>query len=256
MRRTHLLIATTVATLWAFFLFSSANAQEPVEGYRTQPGDTLSSIARKYCTTWQDIHFNNQGILDTNKDVLRPGVLIYVVNRCAPVHSVYDRGPSTYAQGTISGNVYTAAQGDTWYSIGVRFGLPWTTISTSNGGGSIFGGRRLGIPGLNQGVQLPERPPAIQPSVTILSPQSGAILPSAFTVNGTGQGLLEGNVIVRALDRFGNVLAQSITTAQGPAVSTGGSGTWSVQLTVNAPQAPQAPSQRPGAVCRRRPASP
>jgi plastocyanin len=233
MLRRRYLLAIGGAVLLALTLTGFASAQEPIEAYRTQRGDTLSSIARKFCTTWQDIYFNNQGILGSNRDVIGAGVLIYVANRCTPGGNVYDRGPSIYARGTVSGNIYTVVAGDTWYSIGVRFGLPWGTIANANGGGELFGGRRLGIPGLGQGVQLPERPPAIQPSITIRSPQAGAVLPGSFTVSGVAQGLIEGNVIVRALDRNGRVLAQSFATAQGPAVSTGGPGTWSVQQSVN-----------------------
>ena len=90
--------------------------------------------AQKYCTIWQDIYFNNQGILGENPNVVEPGVLIYVVDRCGSqsgsgsAGSVYDHGPSPYAQGRVSGNVYHTARGDTWYSVGVRFGLPWRDI--------------------------------------------------------------------------------------------------------------------------------
>ena len=45
----------------------------------------------------------------------------------------------------------------------------------------------------------------------------------------------EGNVHVRALDRAGNLLAQSSAAAQGHDVSVGGRGTWAVQLVVNVP---------------------
>jgi plastocyanin len=48
-------------------------------------------------------------------------------------------------------------------------------------------------------------------------------------------------VPARCLDRFGNILAQSITTAKGPDVGAGGAGTWSTELTVNVP--PGSPGQ-------------
>ncbi len=234
MRRKHFFIAAMVATLLTSLLVNFASAQDRVVPYRTQRGDTLSSIARKYCTSWQDIFYNNQGILGNNSDVLRVGVLIYVADHCTQASGVYDRGPSTYARGTVSGNVYAVAGGDTWYSIGVRFGLPWVNISNANGGGVLYGGRRLVIPGLNQG-QAPARPPVVRPDIHILNPHEGAILPGAFTVSGTAQGLLEGNVIVQALDRSGGVLAQAFASAQGANVATGGSGTWTTQLSVNVP---------------------
>ncbi len=234
MTRKHILFAIVLAIMLTLTLSSLALAQEQVEEYRTQRGDTLASIARKYCTTWQDIYYNNQGILGNDPNVVTPGTLIYVSNRCNQSGGVYDRGPSPYANGYVVGNIYNTARGDTWYSIGVRFGLPWRNISRANGGGSLYPGRQLHIQGLHQGPSQP-RPPAIQPAVKILSPQAGTTLPNAFTVSGTGQGLNEGNIMVRALDRSGNLLAQSVTSAQGHDVATGGPGTWSVQLSVYTP---------------------
>ena len=48
--------------------------------------------------------------------------------------------------------------------------------------------------------------------------------------------MLEGNVIVQALDEDGKVLAEQATALQGPDVGSGGEGTWSVQLIVQPPQ--------------------
>jgi len=50
-------------------------------------------------------------------------------------------------------------------------------------------------------------------------------------VSGTGSGLFENNVIVRALDQDGNVLAEQATTLD--ASEPGGSGSWAVQLNVS-----------------------
>jgi hypothetical protein len=61
------------------------------------------------------------------------------------------------------------------------------------------------------------------------------VLPTQFVVSGTAQGLHEGSVVVRALDRSGNLLAQAVTSAQGHDVAIGGAGTWSVQLAVYVP---------------------
>jgi hypothetical protein len=44
---------------------------------------------------------------------------------------------------------------------------------------------------------------------------------------------VEGNVLVRALDAQGLVLAQQTTVLQGANVGAGGPGTWSITLTVN-----------------------
>lgn len=202
--------------------------------YIVQPGDTLAKIASKYCTTWDEIYYTNYAAIGPDPNVLIPGTALYVVNNC-PTQSggasgVYDRGPSMYANGSVSGNVYTVAPGDTWYSIGQRFGVPWETISAANGGGTLTPGRQLIIPGLSSSAA-----PAQKAYLSITNPQPGANLPATFTVSGKGAGLPEGNVVVKALDANGRVLAQTATTLRGPNVGIGGEGDWSTTLTVNAP---------------------
>jgi hypothetical protein len=58
------------------------------------------------------------------------------------------------------------------------------------------------------------------------------VLSNTFEVKGQGGGLFEGNVVVRALDDKGKVLAEKPTTVQAPDAGTGGSGPWAVTLTV------------------------
>ena len=53
-------------------------------------------------------------------------------------------------------------------------------------------------------------------------------------VRGNGVGLPEGSVVVQALYGQGNVLTQVPTTLQGQDVGTGGEGTWSTELTIEA----------------------
>ena len=211
----------------------AASAQSvPMVTYTVQPGDTLAKIASRYCTTWEEIYQINAAVIGPDPNVLIPGTVLYVPNRCATPPSssgVYDHGPSMYANGTVTGNVYTVAAGDTWYSIGVRFGQPWETISAANGGGNLYPGRQRIIPG------LASAPPPVQKAyISIGNPQAGANLPATFTVSGKGAGLPEGNVVVTAKDSGGRVLAQKATTLQGPNVGLGGEGTWSTSLTVNA----------------------
>jgi LysM repeat protein len=231
----HRILVCLVILILALTLVPAASAQSvPVVPYTIQPGDTLAKIAAQYCTTWEEVYQMNAGIIGPDPNVLRPGTVIYVPNRCVapppPSSGVYDHGPSMYANGTVSGNVYTVAAGDTWYSIGVRFGMPWETISTYNGGGGLYPGRQLIIPGL---ASTPAPPKG--PYVSITSPPPGATLASTFTVSGKGAGLYEGNVVVTAKDSAGRVLAQRATTLQGPNVGVGGEGTWTTSLTVNVP---------------------
>jgi LysM repeat protein len=236
MRRSYRIATIALlAVLLVSLSLTAVSAQSvPIVTYVVQPGDTLSKIASKYCTTWEEIYQMNAATIGPNPDALKPGMVLYVPNRCATSASgVYDRGPSMYASGTVYGNVYTVAAGDTWYSIGQRFGLPWETISAANGGGGLYPGRQLIIPGLSSA------PPPQNTYVSITNPQPGAMLPSTFTVSGKGAGLPEGNVVVTAKDSAGRVLAQKATTLQGANAGTGGEGTWSTSLTVNVPTVTQ-----------------
>ncbi len=78
------------------------------------------------------------------------------------------------------------------------------------------------------------RTPAVQPYIRIDEPAQGAVLDieRRVRVSGSGAGLPEGNVVVQAIDRDGNVLAEQPTTLQGRDVGTGGEGTWQVELTI------------------------
>ncbi|MFN8378313.1 MAG: LysM peptidoglycan-binding domain-containing protein [Anaerolineae bacterium] len=124
--------------------------------YTVQPNDSLSKIAVQYCTTWQEIYNLNYAVIGSNPNVLTPGTVLVVPNRCGtgtvpPGCTVYDRGPSQYAQGYVQGNIYYVQYGDTWYSIGQRFGLPYQTIQQANGlsaNAPLYAGMALVIPGL------------------------------------------------------------------------------------------------------------
>ena len=210
-----LLVILAFALVLAPASTPTASAQSvPMVAYTVQPGDTLAKIAARYCTTWEEIYQINAAVIGPDPNVLKPGTVLYVPNRCAAPPSncaVYDHGPSMYANGTVSGNVYTVAAGDTWYSVGVRFGLPWETISAANGGGGLYPGRQLIIPGLCSSTP----PPAQKSYLSITNPQAGANLPATFTVSGKGAGLIEGNVVVTAKDSAGRILAQKATTLAG-----------------------------------------
>lgn len=132
-------------------------------------GETLASIARQYCTTWQDLHTLNSPPL-VNPDQIYPGMKVRIVNRCdgwgegggwpgdheGPDGShwgVYDRGPLPHAQGWLHGDNYTVVWGDTAYSVAQRFGLSVDGLSRANriNPWRIFAGQRLIIPGIGQG---------------------------------------------------------------------------------------------------------
>ena len=80
-------------------------------------------------------------------------------------------------------------------------------------------------------VQLGE---PISPVIDIARPQSGAVLEIGrpFAINGTGAGLPDGNVVVRAVDAEGNVLAEQATVVKGHNI---GTGAWTVLLRIDVP---------------------
>lgn len=247
------LMIALVAILATLALAGPATAQSnvPYVAYITAPGDRLAKLAREFCTTWNEIYDLNRGAIGPDANVLFPGTQLIIPNRCglpgspppASGGNVYDRGPRMHANGTVLGNVYTVAWGDSLYSVSQRFGVSMSELAAINGLSSankIYGGQKLIIPGLTPGrppVTVP--PPGVQPStIAITSPAPGTFLGSSFIVSGTGTNLPEGNVVVNVKDGNGLVIAQQATVLQGYDVGLGGAGVWSVQFD-NVIQQPQ-----------------
>ena len=79
-----------------------------------------------------------------------------------------------------------------------------------------------------------EPPEEVVPFVTISSPGDGAELsPFGFTVSGEGGALFEGGVAVEVLDAGGNQLAIQPTIIDSPEAGTGGSGPWSLDMSMS-----------------------
>lgn len=101
--------------------------------YTVAAGDTLSSIAQRFGTTYQALAALN-GIADPNQ--IQVGEVIRLGNGApAPIPN---------------GTVYTVAAGDTLSSIGTRFGVAWRTLQTINGitdPNKIYVGQSLRIAG-------------------------------------------------------------------------------------------------------------
>jgi hypothetical protein len=74
------------------------------------------------------------------------------------------------------------------------------------------------------------------PTISITGPQDGAVLDLSqpIHVEGTGEGLFEGALMVEARDADGNVLAGQPTIMQGEDVGVGAPGVWVVDLAVEA----------------------
>jgi len=258
MRRNILFIliaAVLVAMLLPMLAPSPTEAATQTYGYTTyvvQHGDTLSKIARRYCTTWQQIYALNRNVIGPDPDHLVAGMVLTVPVGCSGggggCGNVYDRGWMPHAQGNvIPPNYYWVIRGDTWYSIGKRFGVSVDALRSANSSYYPFAYTTVIIPCLNAVAPTPvppmptpippptPTPPVVASYITITSPPANAVLPATFTVSGQGGNLFEGNVVVRARLTDGTVLAEKATVLQGPDVGTGGEGTWSVSLSVNAP---------------------
>ena len=86
-------------------------------------------------------------------------------------------------------------------------------------------------------------PGSTQPPVfvTITEPVQGDNLDLTWTVKVIGQvgGLIEGSLVVQALDAAGNILAQEPATVDSTGAGIGVSGSWSVDLNINAPTGSQ-----------------
>jgi LysM repeat protein len=160
-RRAFFLV--TLAALLLVILPASAGAVPEAAGasagqaqstgiYVVRQGDTLFSIASRHCMSTTELYSLNSSILN-NPNQIYPGMQLRVVSRCGGGGNwggVCDRGPSQHAQGSVWGNRYLVARGDTSYSIAARFGISVTTLCQANGINPwyIYAGQTLTIPGL------------------------------------------------------------------------------------------------------------
>jgi len=234
-----MLIVVVLAGVLAPPAAASGSAQ--TVAYVVKPNDTLGSIARQFCTTWQQIYHINRAVIGPNPNVLRSGTVLQVPNQCGgqpQPPAPCNLGPIPHAMGPLAGNVYTVVAGDTLFSIARRFCASVEQLAASNGirhPWRIYVNQRLVVP-VGSTTPTPPTPtptPPAQRTLTINVPQPNAVLPPTFTASGTGSGLFEGNVVVTAFTSAGVQLARTATTLQGANVGTGGAGTWTATLTVS-----------------------
>lgn len=141
----------------------------------TQRGDTLSKLARRYCTTWREIYNINRQTIGPNPNILDPGIVLNIPNRCGPgggdngggggniPGGVYDRGPRTGATGMFDPPSYTVAWGDNLGDIARRFGVSVDLVRQVNDmwDDSIWVGMILTIPGTS-GANPEPVPPGVE----------------------------------------------------------------------------------------------
>ena len=152
------LVLVALALLLGAVTWMAAPDTASAQSYTTyvvQPGDSLSKIAARYCTTWQEIYNMNYQAIGPDPSILVAGTVLTVVDRCGgsggggSTGGVYDRGPSTHATGSYSQPYYTVAWGDTLTSVAARFGVSVDALMRANNltSSTIYPGQVLLIPG-------------------------------------------------------------------------------------------------------------
>lgn len=155
----------------------------------------------------------------------------------SPSAGINDNGCTQHAQGPIFGDVYTVIWGDTVFSISRRFNVDQYYLVSYNQISMLLAGQNIRIPTSGPGPG-PVPQPCPSPFLTISDPPSGRTVGTTFAVSGSGCGLFEGNVVIRALDSRGVQVGQVVTTLSGTNVGIGGQGTYNVTMTVPGAQGP------------------
>lgn len=104
------------------------NAPPRVETYTVKAGDSLSAIASRYGTTWQELATLNH---ISNPNLIYPGQVLRIQN------------------GTVQVRTYTVHPGDSLSSIAAKYGTSWQAIATANhiaNPNLIYPGQVLTIP--------------------------------------------------------------------------------------------------------------
>lgn len=105
---------------------------KPSATYTVKSGDTLSGIAARYGTTWQELQRIN-GIKDANR--IYPGQVLTL--------------PGGGSKPAPAKRTYTVVSGDTLSGIAARYGTSWQALAQKNGIANpnlIFPGQKLIIP--------------------------------------------------------------------------------------------------------------
>lgn len=145
----NILIALVMALVFSLSAVT-ASASGNYGQHTVKKGENLYKIGLQYCVSWTELaQLNNLW----NPNVIYAGqVLTVPLDRCTnPGSGVYDRGPRSGAQGTVSFGHYTVYSGDRLYRIGQRFGVSMHQIAEANNISLyqyIYPGQQLVIPGL------------------------------------------------------------------------------------------------------------
>jgi murein DD-endopeptidase MepM/ murein hydrolase activator NlpD len=142
--------------------------------YIVQAGDTVSSIARRYHTTWQTLVQVNKML---SPNTIYVGQVIQVPKLNQPASE--NEGASTP---TWEGTIYVVRPGDTLLRIALRHGIsPWTLAVTDHvkSPALIYPGRELIVPG--EGLSLLPAPFASLEIQPLLATQGTAMVIAVHT---------------------------------------------------------------------------
>ncbi len=237
-------------------------AMGPLNGnvYTVVAGDTLFSIAQRFCTTTNQLAAANG---------IRHPSLIFVGQRLTvPVGPGPSPSPTPPAQrfltmsfptngavlqspwtasgtgaGLFEGNVVVTA----FTNANVQIAQVATTLQGANvgagGAGNWSAALTTNVAAGTPGYVIASSPqsnvqpvrvnvtygqPAPSATIAVTSPTANALLPRSFNVVGTASGVQQGAVVVQALNPNGTILYAETAVAV-----PGGSGSWFVTLTVN-----------------------
>lgn len=181
--------ATTVASAQGESGAQAAQANFVV--HVVQRGETVSSIARRYNVSPNAIIAANNL---PNPNLIYPGQHLII-----PLGGPLPCQPTTYV----------VQRGDTLFSIGQRFGVPWQTIAAVNNihpPYTIYTGQRLAIPCAT---------PTPSPQITITSPSAYQTVTSPVRVTGHGRASFEQTLVLRVFDVSNRLVGESPVTVQG-----------------------------------------
>lgn len=232
-KATQALLATAIVA--ALLLPTAPALAQTYTGVVVQPGDTLSKIAARFCTTWQEVYRINQATIGPNPGNVEVGMALTVPDACGygggsstGGGALADGGARVHATGSYRPPFYDVAWGDTLYSIAARFGTSVAAIRVANGllDDAIAPGWVLEI-GSGGSAAAPQ-PPAAGGSVERIQFAPGAIAASRTGSIDLGQpkryilGAQAGQALEVWTYSHGEPLQVSLATAGGQPVALGG----------------------------------
>jgi LysM repeat protein len=169
------LLALLAALALALGVTATADAQGQV--HVVQPGENLFRIGLRYGVTVNDLMRAN-GL--TNIYIYAGQTLVIPGGEpvAAPAPPAEAAQPQPSAISAPAGQVYhTVQRGETLFTIGLRYSLPWTQIALANGlyGDRVYAGQQLLIPTANAAPQAAPAPaPAAEANPAPASPPAEA----------------------------------------------------------------------------------